>query len=367
MDREGTIVCLLCRGMISFKAGDKARFESHLQHEHEAYFGLEVLLAVSFIREEERKALVRAIAVGYDKSSQPQPRIDIKVALTTHKRERTDSFTDLEDRDNATASDFSFEDNEKIYGVPETILNCPQCPRTFINIFSLRRHEDLHRERNYSCESCGQRFSFLEDLKVHRDVHNSRVDDEEFKKNNLSDEMYVAKDNSDTPADSTQNNESQAPEQKNKTSNSYVRCKICLKVMKRESYAEHRAHHKDAKNHQCSFCNSRFRKQEHLLKHIQRCQRNNLSATSLQFSYREQTNYSCSICSKCFQNEDNLRCHMILHFPEGLKQNPPFKPVSYQCKFCSGNFREFSDLTAHMEEVHEAQSDNQESYYIPMK
>ena len=54
MEREGTVVCLLCRGMISFKAGDKARFESHLQHEHEAYFGLDVLLALSFVREDER-------------------------------------------------------------------------------------------------------------------------------------------------------------------------------------------------------------------------------------------------------------------------------------------------------------------------
>ena len=59
MSKSGTVVCLLCRGMISFKSGDKARFESHLQHEHEAYFGLDILLAISFIREEERRAIVR--------------------------------------------------------------------------------------------------------------------------------------------------------------------------------------------------------------------------------------------------------------------------------------------------------------------
>ena len=52
--RAGAVVCLLCRGMISFKAGDSARFRSHLQHEHEAYFGLDVLLALSFVREDER-------------------------------------------------------------------------------------------------------------------------------------------------------------------------------------------------------------------------------------------------------------------------------------------------------------------------
>ena len=53
-ERAGAVVCLLCRGMISFKAGDAARFRSHLQHEHEAYFGLDVLLALSFVMEDER-------------------------------------------------------------------------------------------------------------------------------------------------------------------------------------------------------------------------------------------------------------------------------------------------------------------------
>ena len=215
--KEGTVVCVLCRGMISFKAGDKARFESHLQHEHEAYFGLDLLLAVSFIREDERKALVRAIAVGYNKSSRPGQRVDIKAALTANRKDKTKTFPSFDGGDQTTVSDRSFEDNEKIYGVPESVLNCSKCPRTFINIFSLRRHENLHREQNYSCDKCGERFSFLEDLKAHRVVHLSHIHDEESKKSNLSDEMYVAKDNPDTPADSTHNNDSPATEIKNET------------------------------------------------------------------------------------------------------------------------------------------------------
>ena len=171
MDRDGvSVACVLCRGMIYFKAGDRETFQSPLHHHHQAYFGLDLLLAVSFITEGERRALVKSIA-GQNK------RVD--------KTDATNVLTGSETRDTSTASDFSFEDNEKIYGVPEPVLNCSQCPRTFINIFSLRRHENLHTERNYSCESCGQRFSFLEDLRLHRDIHNSRVDDDEFKKTNF--------------------------------------------------------------------------------------------------------------------------------------------------------------------------------------
>ena len=88
MEGDGTVVCVLCRGMISFKSGDKTRFQSHLQHEHEAYFGLDLLLAVSFIREDERKALVKAITVRYKKSSQPCRRVDIKAVLSTNRREK---------------------------------------------------------------------------------------------------------------------------------------------------------------------------------------------------------------------------------------------------------------------------------------
>ena len=312
-----SVVCVLCRGMISFKAGDKTSFESHLQHHHQAYFDLDLLLALSFITEHERREFLKTIAVGHSK------RVDIK----------SDIFTGLETGDTTAGSDFSLEDNEKIYGVPEPVVSCSQCPRTFMNLFSLRRHEHLHRERNFSCEVCGDRFSFLEDLKAHRDDH------EEFRKINLSDEMYVAKDNSDTPVDTTQNNESQPPDQK--IGSSYVRCKICLKVMKRESYQEHKTCHRDDKKHQCGFCKSKFRK-EQLVRHVRRCQKKNASKSSL-LSFREEIHsYSCSTCSINFPNEDMLRDHLALHFPNGLKQH-----IASQ----SSN----------------PMKDHQESYYIPMK
>ena len=336
MDREGTVVCVLCRGMIKFQSGDKTRFESHLQHEHGAYFALDVLLAVSFIREDERKALVKAIAVGYNKNSQPARRVDIKAALTSNRTERTSqAFTSFESGDTAS-SDCSFQDNDKIYGVPEPVLNCSQCPRTFINVFSLRRHENLHREQNYSCNKCGQRFSFLEDLKAHKSVHHEE--------RSFNEDMYVAKDCSETPAaptaavggDWTRNNESQSAEHQN----SYVRCKICLKVMKRDSYPEHKSQHKDLKN-QCSFCGCKFLKQDQLLKHLQRCKRNNLSKTSL-LNYTNLQLHTCEVCGKTFQSEDNLRAHQALHYQKK-------KPNSYQA-----------------DDVEDNQEDNQENYYIPM-
>ena len=267
MEREGTVVCLLCRGMISFKAGDKARFESHLQHEHEAYFGLDVLLAVSFMREEERRALVRSVASGYvDKAK----RTDLREALD--KLRPVDSVYYVRDTSDV-GSDYSIEDNDKIYGIPEPILKCAKCSRTFINRTSLRRHESQHFEQNYSCNECGERFSFLEDLKIHRLSHR---DDSN---------MYVYKDE-DTTDTTNGGNSSRSNESAVTGRSGYVRCKFCLKILKRENYLTHKLMHKEEKRAICMICNTKFRSNEYLKRHVQKVHKSNFN-TSLRLHKRE--------------------------------------------------------------------------------
>ena len=261
MEREGTVVCLLCRGMISFKAGDKARFESHLQHEHEAYFGLDVLLAVSFIREEERRALVRSVSPGYVDRAE---RTDLREALDKLRTRAHDVTRDASD----VSSDFSIADNEKIYGIPEPILKCEKCSRTFINRISLRRHETQHIEQNYSCNECWERFSFLEDLKIHRLSHRADVD------------MYVHKQEDGTKVDTTNTGDSTRSNDSALTGQSgYVRCKLCLRVLRRDNYLAHKLMHKEEKKTSCLVCDSKFRSQEHLKRHVQKAHRNTSNAT----------------------------------------------------------------------------------------
>ena len=261
MEREGTVVCLLCRGMISFKAGDKARFESHLQHEHEAYFGLDVLLAVSFIREEERRALVRSVASGYVYRAE---RTDLREALDKLRPRARDVTREASD----VSSDYSIEDNDKIYGIPEPILKCEKCSRTFINRISLRRHETQHIEQNYSCNECGERFSFLEDLKMHRLSHRDDAD------------MYVYKEEDDTKVDTTNTGDSTRSNDSALTGEAgYVRCKLCLRVLRRDNYLAHKLMHKEEKKTSCLVCDSKFRSHEQLKRHVQKVHRNMSNAT----------------------------------------------------------------------------------------
>ena len=115
----------------------------------------------------------RSVSPGYTNFDK---RMDIKAALD----HLTDEYSDM-------LSDSSVDDNDKIYGVPEPILQCNKCSRTFLNQLSLRVHEKQHIEQNFSCYECGQRFSFLEDLKDHR--RNHLVD----MTTDCNDDIYVAK------------------------------------------------------------------------------------------------------------------------------------------------------------------------------
>ena len=57
MPPRGTIVCFLCKGIVSYKNKDATKFEKHMNNEHMAYFGMEYLLAGCSMSEEERLAV----------------------------------------------------------------------------------------------------------------------------------------------------------------------------------------------------------------------------------------------------------------------------------------------------------------------
>merc|ERR1712129_86823 len=57
----GTISCLFCSGIVSFKQATMAKFKSHLEAVHDIFFDAEFLLAVHFLREEERSKVLRSM------------------------------------------------------------------------------------------------------------------------------------------------------------------------------------------------------------------------------------------------------------------------------------------------------------------
>ena len=52
------VTCILCRGSVSVRRGDKTRFFSHISHDHEVHHDLELLFALSFMTDSEKEKVI---------------------------------------------------------------------------------------------------------------------------------------------------------------------------------------------------------------------------------------------------------------------------------------------------------------------
>jgi len=328
-----------------------------------------VLLAISFIKEEERQAIVSVVNTRYDskegdmKAVDINNVIDVKAALESFvKMEKANSSVKEEFLENSVIieempSDESLYENEKIYGIPEKIMKCTHCSRTFINRNSLKRHELKHKDQNYPCHKCEKRFSFLEDLKHHRMTHVSMQQQEE----EVEDEMYVIRGsdvaNHHIEVDTSTQSYDDQVDSEGSSRDSYLRCKICSKVMKKESYPIHKLIHNDDRKYSCNFCETKFRRNDHLKKHIYRCHMSNTSKISLNSTEDDTFTFKCTICSKEFLADETLKRHMKVHFPRGLKQHIPSASTSrlirsMPCEVCGKVFTDIDDLRKHIIRLH---------------
>ena len=59
--RPGTVFCILCNGIVSYKKGDTKRFEDHMNIEHGAFYNLEYILAGCLMNGDQRKVMSKLI------------------------------------------------------------------------------------------------------------------------------------------------------------------------------------------------------------------------------------------------------------------------------------------------------------------
>jgi len=57
----GTVCCLLCRGMVIYKDGDKTRFRAHMNNEHGAFFDIDYLLASCLLEKDQKEAVAKTV------------------------------------------------------------------------------------------------------------------------------------------------------------------------------------------------------------------------------------------------------------------------------------------------------------------
>ena len=57
----GAISCLFCKGSVSLKCGTLDKFKLHMDNNHDAFFDQDILIAVNFLEEIEKEAIIEKV------------------------------------------------------------------------------------------------------------------------------------------------------------------------------------------------------------------------------------------------------------------------------------------------------------------
>ena len=60
------VICVLCRGTVSVRKGDKTRFLNHISQDHEVHYDMNLLFALSYLTEQEKMTVVNVISSKMD-------------------------------------------------------------------------------------------------------------------------------------------------------------------------------------------------------------------------------------------------------------------------------------------------------------
>ena len=59
--KPSTIVCILCKGWVSAKKGDKTRFFHHISNDHEVHHDMDLLFSLSHLQEKDKDVIAESV------------------------------------------------------------------------------------------------------------------------------------------------------------------------------------------------------------------------------------------------------------------------------------------------------------------
>merc|ERR1712202_3749 len=151
---QGTVCCILCRGVLNFKDKDSSRFESHMQSEHGAYFDLEFILAACLMDEDEKNAVRTVMTAKYKEEVDEMPKV---ISYNSLKVENSCEDMPISLEENSS------EEKEK--------LTCSKCDATFACAKYVKKHESVVHSVNkelFSCNKCKKSYAWKSTLLKHK-------------------------------------------------------------------------------------------------------------------------------------------------------------------------------------------------------
>jgi len=213
----GTVCCILCRGMVIYKDGDKSRFKNHMNNEHGAFFDIDYLLASCLMESGQKEAVAKTVnANNGDYSSLLLRKTSVAEVEMTLREETLDNRGNEEDDNDEVNLSATIElKKEKMDEFDIDLrLKCVNCEVQFGTQDGYIQHErkgckkEEVKKKNVECEQCGKYYTSKQSLRAHKEkYHNNEpnIKQERFDDPSMDPKLY--------PRFSSEERQTQVPNQ----------------------------------------------------------------------------------------------------------------------------------------------------------
>ena len=333
------VTCILCRATISVRKGDKARFFSHISHEHEVHHDMELLYALSYMTEKEKDTVICMMDKRLTETEE-----------VTGDSEGIETISLDESLAQDTSTDQS--ETEKVEKKPSKV-QCPECDVT-VSRKSLKAHLRLRhkvvKDGKSACKFC-DKVMRKDSLGRHlRQVHGSTREEHEKmarkeEADNQTTRIKLEVVNEVLQGDDPPVDDSVSDLNPSKVEKKERKCKICFKTVRVSWYSRHLKEKHSGIAHRCRLCHVRLVRKEYLKKHLESCHKDDMHLLDDQlnptFSKADCT-FECSECEVKFITQSALDCHVMKSHGTGKEQ----------CENCLRRFRHSWSLNKHRANCH---------------
>lgn len=144
---DGTIQCLLCRGIVTFKEKDPIKFNLHMKNEHAVYFSVDILLAICLMDSEEQETVKNVVFDRMKKSDIEVKDEKMDESIDNSDGDEDEDAVDLsDDEEDSLKENIKKEDTAESSYDPKSPFGCSICKKPFGSKKSLSHH----RRRKHS-------------------------------------------------------------------------------------------------------------------------------------------------------------------------------------------------------------------------
>jgi len=144
----GTVRCVLCKAVVTFKNADSSKFENHLRVEHAVHFATNIILAVSLMDEEEVEAVINIMfskAKQTELDEQKQEESDNKnVKIDEKMKVKKEKVTEGEKTITEDSNDVTAETPKETEKKNKEMFTCDICKKMFAWRKSLTMHTNKY-------------------------------------------------------------------------------------------------------------------------------------------------------------------------------------------------------------------------------